>query len=511
MFILKFNKYIIINSTKLIEYNYIKLLSYRIGGRKMEDKKTSGQELQDKLSYKLSNVWEKSSEDDKAKAFEFCEDYKAFLDKGKTERECAEFTEAVAKQHGFISIEDIIKSKKKLAPGMKIYKINRKKSAILCVIGSKPPEEGVNIIGAHIDAPRIDLKQNPVYEDTGLAMLETHYYGGIKKYQWVTIPLALHGVVVKGDGSILNINIGEDDKDAVFTITDLLPHLAADQMQKKMSEGITGEGLNVLFGSIPYNDEKVKDKVKLNILNLLNQKYGIVEEDFISAELEIIPAFKAKDVGIDRGMVGAYGQDDRVCAYTALRAILETEGAEKTAVCLLTDKEEIGSVGNTGAESTLLEDFLAELCSLSVSNYSDVVLRNCLRNSKMLSADVNPGVDPNYDGVQDKRNASYMGKGIVIQKYTGVRGKVGGSDANAEFVGEIRRIFNENGIIWQTGELGKVDQGGGGTIAQYVANLGVEVLDCGVAVLSMHSPFEITSKIDIYTAYRAYKAFYRHA
>lgn len=477
----------------------------------MEENKTTGQKLQDKLSYKLKNAWEKSSEDEKSKAFKFCEEYKSFLDKSKTEREFTEHTEKLARQYGFIPIEDIIKSNKRLTPGMKIYKINRKKSAIVCVIGSKPVEEGVNIVGAHIDAPRIDLKQNPLYEDTEMVLLKTHYYGGIKKYQWVTIPLALHGVVVKADGGVINVNIGEDEGDTVFTITDLLPHLAADQMQKKMSEGITGESLNLLFGSIPYNDEKVKEKVKLNILNLLNEKYGIIEEDFISAEMEIVPAFKARDIGIDRGMVGAYGQDDRVCAYTALKAILDVGNVQRTAVCLLTDKEEIGSVGNTGAESSLLEDFIAQLCSLSSKNYTDIMLRNCLNNTKMLSADVNPGVDPNYEGVQDKRNASYIGKGIVLQKYTGVRGKVGGSDANAEFIGEVRKLFNQNDIIWQTAELGKVDQGGGGTIALYVANLGADVLDCGVAILSMHSPFEVTSKIDIYTTYKAYKAFYAYS
>jgi aspartyl aminopeptidase len=474
----------------------------------MKEEKTIGQKLEDKLAFKPKNVWEKSGEDEKAEAYKFCEDYKKFLDIGKTERECAEFTEVIAKKHGFISLEEVKESNKKLSPGMKIYKIIKKKSAVICVVGNRPIEQGVNIIGAHIDAPRIDLKPNPVYEDTELVMLKTHYYGGIKKYQWVTIPLALHGIVVKGDGSTVNITLGEDENDPVFTITDLLPHLASEQMQKKMVDGIKGEGLNVLFGSVPYNDEKIKNKVKLNILNLLNEKYGIVEEDLISAEFEVVPAFKAKDVGIDRGMVGAYGQDDRVCAYTALRAILEAQNIDTTAVCLLTDKEEIGSVGNTGAESTMLQDFLAEVCLLSMDDYTDVKLRNCLNGSRMLSADVNPGVDPNYEGVQDKRNASYMGKGIVLQKYTGVRGKVGGSDANAEFVGEVRRLFNEKGIVWQAAELGKVDQGGGGTIAQFVANLGVEVLDCGVAILSMHSPFEITSKIDIYTAYKAYKAFF---
>lgn len=474
----------------------------------MEENKTAGQKLSDQLTYNVKNAWEKSSDEYKSKAFEFCEGYKQFLDRAKTEREFTEETVKLAEQYGFIPLDDIIKSGRKIAPGMKIYHINRNKSAVLSVIGSMPVEKGVSIVGAHIDAPRIDLKQNPVYEDTEMALLKTHYYGGIKKYQWVTIPLALHGVIIKGNGDKVVVNLGEDEGDAVFTITDLLPHLAADQMQKKMSDAITGEGLNLLIGSIPYNDEKAKDKVKLNILKLLNEKYGIVEEDFISAELEIVPAFKARDVGLDRGMIGAYGQDDRVCAYTALKAIFDIGSVERTAVCVLTDKEEIGSVGNTGAESTLLDNFLAALCAYSTDHYTDIMLRTCLTNSRMLSADVNPGVDPNYEGVQEKRNSSYMGKGIVLQKYTGVRGKVGGSDANAEFVGSVRKLFNENGILWQSGELGKVDQGGGGTIAKDVANLGAEVIDCGIAILSMHSPFEITSKIDIYITYDAYKVFY---
>lgn len=473
----------------------------------MEENKTAGQQLMDTLSYSTKIAWEKMPEVERDAAFKYCEGYKSFLDKGKTEREFVDALEELVIKKGFVSLDEIIKSKKKLQNGMKIYQINRQKSMILSVIGSKPIEDGTRILGAHIDSPRIDLKQNPVYEDTGMVMLKTHYYGGIKKYQWVTIPLALHGVLVKSSGEIVKVNIGEDEGDAVFTITDLLPHLAVDQMQKKMSEGISGEALNLLFGSVPYNDEKVKDKVKLNILKLLNDKYGIVEEDFISAELEIVPAFKARDVGLDRGMVGAYGQDDRVCAYTGFSALLDIDKIEHTAICILTDKEEIGSVGNTSAQSLFFENFIANLCALGTDNYSDLVLRRCLERSKMLSADVNAGVDPNYEGVQDKKNASFMGKGIVLQKYTGVRGKVGGSDANPEFIGELRRIFNENNIIWQSAELGKVDMGGGGTIALYAANMGIEVIDCGVAVLSMHSPFEITSKIDIYSMYKAYLAF----
>lgn len=474
----------------------------------MEESKTEGQKLQEKLFFKSANVWEKSSDDEKKNAFDFCEGYKKFLDIAKTEREFAFEAGKLARQNGFMSLEEIIKNNKKLTPGMKIYSINRKKSVLMAIIGDQPLENGVNIIGAHIDAPRIDLKQNPLYEDTEMALLKTHYYGGIKKYQWVAIPLAIHGVIVKGNGELINIVVGEEEIDPVLTITDLLPHLAQEQMQKKMTEGITGEGLNVLIGSIPYNDEKVKEKVKLNILCLLNQKYGIVEEDFQSAELEIIPAFKAKDVGFDRSMVGAYGQDDRVCAYPSLMAALTLENVNKTSVLILTDKEEIGSMGNTGAESTMLEDFLAYLCAYSTDNYTDIKLRSCLIKSRMLSADVNAGVDPNYDNVHDKKNATYMGKGIMLQKYTGSRGKTGASDANAEFIGELRLLFNSNGIIWQTGELGKVDHGGGGTIAQYVANLGVDVIDCGVPVLSMHAPFEVTNKIDVYTSFKAYKVFF---
>jgi aspartyl aminopeptidase len=474
----------------------------------MEDIKSEGQKLMDKLAFKQRNIWEKASEEDIRAAFAYCEAYRSFLNIVKTEREFAAYTEKYALENGFVSLDELLKANRKLTPGSKVYHINRRKSAVLAVIGKAPIEEGVNIIGAHIDSPRLDLKQNPLYEDTELVMLKTHYYGGIKKYQWLSIPLAIHGVFVKGNGETADFVLGEHDDDPVFTITDLLPHLAQEQMQKKMSEAVTGEGLNLLIGSIPYNDEKVKEKVKLNILNILNKRYGIVEEDFQSAEIEIVPANKARDVGMDKSMIGGYGQDDRVCAYPALKALFELGVPEKTAVCLLTDKEEIGSTGNTGAQSVLLDNFLAYLCSLGGESNSDIRLRKCLYASRMLSADVNAGVDPNYDSVSEKRNATYLGKGIILQKYTGSRGKYDASDANAEFLGDIRRLFNLNGIVWQSGELGKVDQGGGGTIAQYTANLGIEVVDCGIAVLSMHSPFEITSKIDIHMMHRAYKVFY---
>lgn len=472
-----------------------------------EEKKTEGQKLEERLSYKRQNVWERVDEEYIKKAFDFCEEYKSFLNASKTEREFAANTEKLAIAAGFRKLEDLAASNTRLKPGDKVCFINRKKSAVLAVIGKRPVSEGVNIIGAHIDAPRLDLKQNPLYEDTEMAFFKTHYYGGIKKYQWLTIPLAIHGVVVKGDGTPVEIVIGENEDDPVFSITDLLPHLAREQMQKKMSEAVSGEGLNVLLGSLPFRDDKVKEKVKLTILDILNKRYGIVEEDFQSAELEMVPAQKFRDVGFDKSMVGGYGQDDRVCAYPALRALLDIDTPDRTAVCLLTDKEEIGSMGNTGAQSNLLQDFLANIIALTEDNYSDLKLRSCLSKSRMLSADVNAAVDPNYDSVYEKRNATYLGHGIVLQKYGGSRGKYDSSDASAEFVGEIRKLFIDNGIMWQTGELGKVDEGGGGTIAQYAANLGIDVIDCGIAVLSMHSPFEITSKIDIYMSYNAYKVF----
>lgn len=472
----------------------------------MSEEKTQAQLLSEKLSYETKNAWEHSgTEIDKALVL--CENFKEYLDKGKTEREFAAIVEQELIKNGFEDIQTLFNQGKKLNKGARVYYINKHKAVACAVLGEKSPVEGLNIVGAHIDSPRIDVKQNPLYEDSGMVLLKTHYYGGIKKYQWVTIPFALHGVVIKADGSKIDVCIGENDSDPVFTITDLLPHLAQDQMQKKAMEVVTGEGLNLLLGSKPYNDKKVKDKIKLNILSILNEKYGMVEEDFLSAELEIVPSFKARDVGLDRSMIGAYGQDDRVCAYTCLKAILDAKPADKTSLCILTDKEEIGSVGNTGAQSSFLKSFIAKLIYLTGDNYSEIQLNQCLENSRMLSADVNPAVDPSYPEVYEKKNASFMGNGVVVQKYTGARGKYEASDANAEFMGVIRKLFNENGIVWHTAELGKVDQGGGGTIAQYVANLGVEVLDCGVPILSMHSPVEVTSKIDVYMCYKAMKVF----
>ncbi|MDQ2085802.1 aminopeptidase [Herbivorax sp. ANBcel31] len=473
----------------------------------MSSNKSYGQKLSEKLSYTNHNAWNKISEEDVKNTFSFCDEYKSFLDKSKTEREFINETQKLISKSGFVSIDEIINSNQKLKEGMKVYKINRNKSIILATIGSEPPEMGFNLLGAHVDSPRLDLKPNPLYESSNMAFLQTHYYGGIKKYQWVTIPLAIHGFVVKKDGSVVEIEIGEDENDAVFTITDLLPHLAKNQMQKKMMEGIKGEDLNILCGSIPFNDEKISKKVKLNILNLINEKYGIVEEDFQAAEIQFVPSNKAKDVGFDRGMLGAYGQDDRVCAYISLKALMDLKDNKKTSVCVLMDKEEIGSMGNTGAQSAFLENFIADICYLSSDKYTDIVTRRCISNSKMLSADVNAAFDPTYEAVYDKMNTSYAGKGVVLQKYTGARGKAGASDASAEFIGGIRKLFNDNQIIWQTAELGKVDHGGGGTIAQFIANMNMDVIDCGVAVLSMHSPFEVTSKADIYMAYKAYKLF----
>ncbi len=472
--------------------------------------KSKGQQRLQELKYEPKNGWEVIDENEIHKVFEFNEGYKVFMDNGKTEREAVVEAICQAKSHGFVALEELIENKKKLSAGDKVYVVNRGKGIILAVIGNKSLEQGVRIVGAHMDAPRIDLKQNPLYEDSGMVLLKTHYYGGIKKYQWATLPLAMHGVIIKSDGQKVNVVIGEDENDPVFCINDLLPHLGKDQMQKKMSEGITGEGLNVLFGGIPYKDEKVKDKINLNILTLLNQKYGIKEEDFISAEIEIVPAMKARDVGLDRSFVGAYGQDDRVCSYTALKAVLEIEQPEMTSVCLLVDKEEIGSMGNTGMQSRFFENVLAQLCHLtSEKPYNDLMLRKALTNSKCLSADVSAALDPTYPDVHDKRNAPYVSKGVVLTKYTGSRGKAGSSDAHAEFVAEIRTLFNNNDIIWQSGELGKVDQGGGGTIAQFVANLDVDVIDCGVPLLSMHAPFEVASKLDVYMTYKAYLAFFK--
>jgi aspartyl aminopeptidase len=462
------------------------------------------------LTKKYNLVWDSIDNDEMNNLMNFSEEYKLFMDASKTEREAANEIVRLAQQKGFVNINDFIGKATAVKPGDKIYAVNKGKAVSLFVIGKQPLEKGLNIIGSHIDSPRIDLKPNSLYEDEGIAFLDTHYYGGIKKYQWVTIPLAIHGVIVKKGGEKINIVIGEDENDPVVYITDLLIHLAADQLDKKLAKGIEGEDLNILFGSMPLNDKEAKGRVKLNILRLLNEKYGIDEEDLVTAELQVVPAGKSRDVGLDRSMVMAYGHDDRICAFTSLRAIFEAENVERTSVALFVDKEEIGSVGATGMHSKFFENAVAEIMYL-VGEGNDLKLRRALANSKMLSADVTAAMDPIYSSVLEKKNAAYLGKGIVLTKYTGVRGKSGSNEANAEFVGYLRDLFNNHGITWQMAELGKVDQGGGGTIAYILAEYGMEVIDCGVALLSMHAPWEIASKADIYETYKAYKVFFINA
>lgn len=462
--------------------------------------------MPENLTKKYPNAWGQLKDGEKERLFDFAEEYKTFLDNGKTERESSYEIIKMAKDKGFVSLDDVME-KGSIEAGDKIYAENRGKGAALFVIGKDSIDKGMKIIGSHLDAPRLDLKQVPLYEDGQLALLKTHYYGGVKKYQWVAIPLALHGVIFNKKGEKINIRIGEDENDPVFYITDLLPHLAKDQMTKKMGDGVTGEALNVIIGSIPYNDEK-DDAIKLNVLKLLNDKYGIEEEDFTVAELEIVPAGKARDVGIDRSMIAAHGHDDRVCSFAALKAVLEIDNPKETVVGLFVDKEEVGSQGNTGMESAFFDNVVGELLNLQGETHY-LGLRRAMANSKVLSGDVTAAFDPTYPDVSDKRNTTFIGKGVAINKYTGSRGKSGASDANAEFLAEIRKIFNEADVVWQTGELGKVDQGGGGTIAYILANKGAEVLDCGTPMLSMHAPIELISKVDLHNTYKAYKAFYK--
>lgn len=458
------------------------------------------------------NAWLSYSEEERAKLNQVCDDYKAYLSIGKTERECVTEAVRLAEAKGYRRMEDVMKAGETLKEGDRVYRICMNKTLVLFQIGSEPIENGMNILGAHIDSPRLDLKQNPLYEDTDMVFLDTHYYGGVKKYQWVAMPLALHGVVAKKDGTSINVVIGEDPEDPVLCISDLLPHLAADQMQKKASEIIDGEALDVLFGSEPAADadEKEKELVKKNILALLKAKYDMEEEDFISAELEIVPAGAARDCGLDRSMVIGYGQDDRICAYTSLAAQLDMGPVKRTAVCLLVDKEEIGSVGATGMHSRFFENTVAELMSLA-GQYTDLGVRRAIANSRMLSSDVSAAYDPNFAGVFEKKNSAYFGRGLVFNKYTGSRGKSGSNDASAEYMAVIRRVMDDNGVFWQTAELGKVDQGGGGTIAYIMANYGMAVIDSGIAVLSMHAPWEIGSKADIYEGYKGYMAFLKDA
>lgn len=465
------------------------------------NEKTAGEILADKLLSNKKNGILRISDNELDKTDAFCEGYKTFLDNAKTEREAVAQTVILAEKAGFKPYE----AGKKYAAGEKIYFVNREKAVILTVMGKRSLEDGVRLAAAHIDSPRLDLKQNPLYEDKELCLFKTHYYGGIKKYQWTTVPMSLHGVVVKGNGEKVTVRIGEDQGDPVFCVTDILPHLADSQMKRPAPQIIKGEELNLLIGSRPFKDDKVSNKVKLNIMSLLFDKYGIVEDDFVSAELEAVPAFKASDVGFDRSMVGAYGQDDRVCAYTALQAILDCNDPDYTCMTVLTDKEETGSDGNTGLNSSYLPYFIADL-----AKPYGIDGRTVISASECLSADVNAAVDPTFIEPFEIRNASQINYGVVATKFTGSRGKSGTSDASAEFVGRIRNLFDAHDVIWQTGELGKVDGGGGGTVAQYIANLNFDVIDVGVPVLSMHAPFEVTSKLDTYMAYKAFSVFFAY-
>ena len=459
--------------------------------------------LKKELLNEKKSGWLETSNEKFNQIFDFCNGYMEFLNHSKTEREFAANAKQLAEANGFRDVNQM----QNLKPGDRVYFVNREKSIYLAVIGEQKLENGLHIVGAHIDSPRLDLKPNPLYEDGELAYFNTHYYGGIKKYQWTTIPLSIHGVMIKPSGEKITINIGEDENDPIFTITDLLPHLAKEQEGKKLRDAIEGENLDLLVGSIPILDDESKNKVKLNILKILNEKYGITEADFVSSEIELVPAFKARSLGFDYGMVAAYGQDDKVCSYTALKALMEIERPQKTAICILSDKEEIGSMGNTGMESHVFDYFVSELLNKTGENRANM-LDKVFCYSKMLSSDVDAGFDPLYANVSDRNNAGFLSKGVTLNKYTGAKGKSGASDANAEFVAWVRNLFETNNIKYQVSELGKVDIGGGGTIAYILANKGVDVIDCGIPVLSMHAPYEVTSKFDIYEAYRAYKAFW---
>ena len=455
-------------------------------------------------------AWNHYSEEEKKKVFEFAEEYRKFISACKTERECVRTFVERAEAAGYLDIKKVIAEGIKLESGARVYADNNGKALAMFIVGKKPMEEGMRILGAHVDSPRMDLKQNPFYEDTGLAMLDTHYYGGVKKYQWVTLPLALHGVVAKKDGSVVEVNIGDKPGDPVFCVSDLLIHLAGEQMEKKAAKVIEGENLDLLIGSIPLageEKENAKDTVKENILGILKEEYEIEEEDFLSAEIEVVPAGEARDYGLDRSMIMGYGHDDRVCAYPSFEAMLaKNETPEYTSVCLLVDKEEIGSVGATGMQSRFFENMTAEVMA-AAGQYTELALRRALQNSHVLSSDVSAAFDPNYPSVMDKKNAAYFGKGMVFNKYTGSRGKSGSNDASAEYVGKLRAVMDDGNVFYQTAELGKVDQGGGGTIAYILANYGMQVIDSGVAVLNMHAPWEIISKADLYEAYKGYVAF----
>ena len=467
--------------------------------------KTKGEVLKENLFDKKENGWLNTDETKENKIMEFAEGYIAFLNMAKTEREFIKEAKKVLLDNGFKDLNEV----SSLKPNDKVFYVNREKNLFVSVIGENDLKEGMQLVGAHVDSPRLDLRPNPLYEDTDFAYFKTRYYGGIKKYQWTCIPLSLHGVITKTNGEKIEINIGENDNDPIFTISDLLPHLASKQEQRTLGDGIEGENLNILIGSMPFKDDKASSKIKLNILNILNKKYGITEKDFISSELELVPAFKAKSLGFDSSMVAAYGQDDKICAYTSLKAILEANNLNKTATLILADKEEIGSMGNTGMYSEVFEYYVNELLNkLNQNNFN--MVNTVLCHSKMLSADVTAAYDPNFPAVFEKHNEAYLNKGVSINKYTGGNGKSGASDANAEFVSYVRRILEKNGITYQVTDMGKIGVGGGGTIAYILANRGMDVIDLGVPVLSMHSPYEVTSKFDIYMAYLTYKAFYKN-
>ncbi len=462
------------------------------------------------LKKEYKDVWASYTDQDKENLFAYGERYRQFISRCKTERECVRDMVQMAEKDGYENLENLIKSGAAIKPGSKIYANYNDKALAMFCIGEQAMTDGLNILGAHVDSPRLDLKPNPLYEDSGFAMFKTHYYGGVKKYQWIAIPLAIHGVVVKKDGQVVNINIGEDPGDPVVGVSDLLIHLAKDQLDKKLGTAIEGEDLNICLGSIPIKNEDEKEKVKSNILVLLNEKYGIVEEDLVSAEIQIVPAGPARDYGLDRSMIIGYGQDDRVCAYASVEAQLEVLAPKKTTVTILVDKEEIGSMGASGMQSRFFENTIGEILNLA-GEYSGINLSRTLANSKMLSSDVTAGYDPNFPSVMDKYNSAYFGKGVVFNKYTGSRGKSGSNEANAEYVAQLRNIMDKESVTWQTSEMGKVDQGGGGTIAYILANFGMDVIDCGVPVHSMHAPWEITSKADLYEMKKAYIAFLKHA
>lgn len=458
----------------------------------------NAKELKEELEYKNRSAFESISEDELERSFAYAESYKLFLDNCKTEREAVKYSAAMAKRRGYTEYrlgDDI-------AVGGKYYYNNRGKQLVVFRVGEEPLENGAYIMAAHIDSPRLDLKQNPLYEDSGLGLFKTHYYGGIKKYQWTAVPLALHGIVMKSDGTSVDICIGEDEDEPIFYVSDLLPHLAKDQMSKSLAEGITGEGLNIIVGSEPYREEETDGAIKLNLLRILNEKYGMCEEDFLSAELTAVPAMHARDIGLDRSLIAGYGHDDRVCAYSELTALLDSNDTAKTVFAVLADKEETGSDGVSGMQSEIFADILAEVCEARGANY-----RVVKANSKCLSADVNAAYDPNFPEVLEKKNACYTNCGVVLSKFTGARGKSGTSDATSEFTAYVRSFLNKNGVVWQMAELGKVDQGGGGTVAKFIANMNIDTIDVGVPVISMHAPYEAISKLDLYMTYKAFCAF----